>query len=108
MLYSQDDSNCEFRCSYIRWMYSTSIVTKPHRNISARVDLKEIGRRIREIRGFDLTQAEFGLILGLPQTQVSKYELGQSVPTVEILLKLRAYSEKSIDWILTGEEPKTG
>ncbi len=106
MLYSQDDSNCEFLCSYILWMYFTSIVTRPHGNISARVDLKEIGRRIREIRGFDLTQAEFGLILGLPQTQVSKYELGQSEPTVEVLLKLKAYSGKSTDWILTGEAPK--
>jgi len=68
----------------------------------AAVDLKAIGRRIREIRGFDLTQAEFGRILGVLQTQLSKYELGQSAPTLEILLKLKAYSGKSIDWILTG------
>ena len=86
-------------------MYYTSNVTTTHKNISARVDLKAIGRRIREIRGFDLTQEEFGEILGLPQTQVSKYELGLSVPTVEILLKLKAYSGRSIDWILTGEGP---
>jgi len=87
-------------------MYCTSIVTTPHKNISVRVDKKAIGRRIREIRGFDLTQEEFGRILGLPQTQVSKYELGQSAPTVEILFKLKAYSGKTIDWILTGEGPK--
>ncbi len=67
------------------------------------VDLKAIGRRIREIRGFDLTQAEFGRILGIKQTQLSKYELGQSAPTLEVLLKLKAYSGKNIDWILTGE-----
>lgn len=70
----------------------------------AAVDLKAIGRRIREIRGFDLTQAEFGRILGIKQTQLSKYELGQSSPTLEILLKLKTYSGKSVDWILTGEE----
>jgi len=46
-------------------------------------------------------------MLGIGQTQLSKYELGQSVPTVEILLKLKSYSGRSIDWILTGEEPKT-
>jgi len=41
--------------------------------------------------------------LRLPtQTQLSKLELGKSLPTVEILLKLKAYSGKSIDWILTG------
>ena len=33
-----------------------------------------IGRRIREIRGFNLTQAEFGRILGVGQMQLSKYE----------------------------------
>lgn len=70
------------------------------------VDLKAIGRRIREIRGFDLTQIEFGRILSVTQTQLSKYELGQSAPTLDMLLKLRAYSGRSIDWILTGEIPQ--
>jgi len=86
-------------------VYFTSNVTTARKNISVRVDLKAIGRRIRQIRGFDLTQEEFGEILGLPQTQVSKYELGLSAPTVEILLKLKTFSGKSIDWILTGEGP---
>ena len=72
-----------------------------------RIDLKAVGRRIREIRGFDLTQSGFARTLGVGQTQLSKYELGQSAPTLEVLLKLRAYSGKSIDWILTGDEPKT-
>ena len=67
------------------------------------VDLKAIGRRIREIRGFDLTQAAFGRVLGIAQAQLSKYELGQSAPTLRILLKLKAYSGKSVDWILTGK-----
>ena len=79
-------------------------MTTTIKSISVRLDLKAIGRRIREIRGFNLTQEEFGRMLGIGQTQLSKYELGQSAPTVEILLKLKAYSGKSIDWILTGEE----
>ena len=81
-------------------------MTTTAKNISARPDLKAIGRRIREIRGFDLTQGDFGRMLGIGQTQLSKYELGQSVPTVQILLRLKAYSRKSIDWILTGEKPQ--
>lgn len=68
------------------------------------IDLHGIGRRIREIRGFDLTQADFARILGIGQTQLSKYELGQSAPTLGILLKLKTYSGKSIDWIATGED----
>jgi DNA-binding transcriptional regulator YiaG len=74
------------------------------KHILVRPDLKAIGRRIREIRGFNLTQAEFGRILGVGQTQLSKYEMGQSVPTLEVLLKLRAHSGRSIDWIVTGED----
>jgi transcriptional regulator with XRE-family HTH domain len=75
------------------------------RRIQIEVDAKAIGRRIRQIRGFDLTQAEFGDILGVVQTQLSKYELGQNLPTVELLLKLKAFSGKSIDWLLTGRDP---
>jgi transcriptional regulator with XRE-family HTH domain len=67
-------------------------------------DLKTIGRRIRQIRGFDLTQAEFCKVLGIGQTQLSKYEKGQSVPTLEVLLKLKAHSGKSLDWIVAVEE----
>ena len=32
---------------------------------AVRLDLKAIGRRIREIRGFDLKQTEFAEILGI-------------------------------------------
>ncbi len=66
-------------------------------------NLKAIARRIREIRGFDLTQGQFAEILGISQAQLSKYEKAQSVPTVELLLKLKSFSKRSIDWILTGE-----
>jgi transcriptional regulator with XRE-family HTH domain len=46
-------------------------------------------------------------MLGIGQAQLSKYELGQSAPTAEILLRLKTYSRKSVDWILTGDEPQT-
>jgi len=62
-----------------------------------------IGRRIRHIRGADLTQENFARVLGVGQTQLSRYELGQSAPTLNILLRLKIYSRKSIDWILLGE-----
>ena len=70
-------------------------------------NLEAIGRRIREIRGFDLTQTEFGRMLDIGQTQLSRYELGENLPPTEVLLKLKAYSGKSIDWILSGEETKS-
>ena len=71
--------------------------------ISVKLDLKAMGRRIREIRGFDLTQAEFSRMLGVGQTQLSNYELGLSSPTPEVLLRLKKHSDKSVDWILTGD-----
>ena len=74
------------------------------KNITA--DLKAVGRRIREIRGFDLTQIEFSRMLGITQAQLSKYERGESAPTPDMLLKLKAHSCRSVDWILTGEGPK--
>jgi len=71
---------------------------------AADVNLKTIGRRIREIRGFDVTQAQFGEVLGVAQATLSKYEKGQAPPTLDFLVRLKAYSGRSIDWIVTGEE----
>jgi len=75
-------------------------------NLQPRIDFKGIGRRIREIRGFELTQAEFGKILGIGQTQLSKYEKGQNAPTLELLVKLSAHSGRTIDWIVKGTDEK--
>jgi transcriptional regulator with XRE-family HTH domain len=74
------------------------------KNIKVRLDTLAIGRRIRQIRGFDLTQGEFGELLGIGQAQLSKYELGLNVPTLAVLLKLSVYSGKTIDWIVKGED----
>lgn len=68
------------------------------------LDNKKIARRIREIRGFDLTQKEFAKLLGVSQATVSKLEKGLLLPNPEILLKLSEVSGKSIDWILKGED----
>ena len=68
-----------------------------------KLDLRAIGRRVREIRGFELKQTEFAEILGISQTQLSKYERGKTVPTPEILVKMKKYANRSVDWILTGE-----
>jgi transcriptional regulator with XRE-family HTH domain len=72
-------------------------------NLRAQIDLPAIGRRIREIRGFELTQAQFAKQLGIGQTQLSKYERGESAPTLEILVKLKALSGKGLDWIVLGK-----
>jgi transcriptional regulator with XRE-family HTH domain len=79
-------------------------VKTPQGKLSAPgLDRKGIARRIREIRGFDLNQGQFAKRLGISQAQLSKYKRGQNIPTVEILLKLKAFSGKNIDWIVSGE-----
>jgi DNA-binding XRE family transcriptional regulator len=68
----------EFLFRLYAWV-SVKEITR-HRKVL--IDLKGIGRRIREIRGFGLTRADFARVLGIGQTQLSKYELGQSAPTL--------------------------
>jgi transcriptional regulator with XRE-family HTH domain len=48
-------------------------------------------------------QVELAEILGITQAQLSKYERGRNAPTLELLLKLKHFSRKSIDWIVSGE-----
>ena len=67
------------------------------------LDLVAIGRRIRELRGFDMQQAEFARLLGVSQSQLSKYERGVTAPSAEVLTHLAEKCGKSVDWILRGE-----
>jgi transcriptional regulator with XRE-family HTH domain len=65
-------------------------------------DSKTIGRRIRQIRGFDLTQEEFARKLGISQSQLSKYERGLALPAPEVLIQMKKSLNVSLDWLLTG------
>ena len=67
-----------------------------------KLDYWAIGRRIREIRGFDLNQEEFGQLIEVGQSQVSKYERGDILPPVEVLVRIAAIGGKSLEWILEG------
>jgi DNA-binding transcriptional regulator YiaG len=67
------------------------------------IDWKAVGRRIRELRGYDTHQAQFAAELGVSQGQLSRYEQGNSEVGAEVLLRLSRISRKSIEWILTGE-----
>jgi transcriptional regulator with XRE-family HTH domain len=70
-------------------------------------DLKALGRRLRELRGFDLSQQEFAKQLGISQSQLSKYERGAAAPPAEILFFVKKHFGVSIDWLLTGERETT-
>jgi transcriptional regulator with XRE-family HTH domain len=65
-------------------------------------DTKAIGRRIRQVRGFDLTQEAFAEQLEISQSQLSKYERGLMSPPAEVLLRIKEKFKVSADWLLTG------
>ena len=67
-----------------------------------KLDYRAIGRRIREIRGFEMNQAEFGQLLDVGQSQVSKYERGEILPPLEVLVRIAAAGGKRLEWIVWG------
>jgi transcriptional regulator with XRE-family HTH domain len=68
------------------------------------IDWKAVGRRVREIRGFGVNQAQFALELGVSQGQLSRYEQGSSEIGAGVLLRLARTSGKTIEWLLTGRD----
>jgi len=66
-------------------------------------DMKSLGRRIRQLRGFDVTQGEFAKKLGVSQSQLSKYERGVAAPPADVLIRIKEQCRVSIDWLLTGD-----
>ena len=69
-----------------------------------KVDWKGVGRRMRELRGFEMNQAEFARSLGISQGQLSRYEKGKSEIGAEVLLRISQHFGRSMEWLLTGKE----
>lgn len=75
------------------------------RDISAKVlkvDWHSVGRRIRELRGFDMTQAEFADAIGVAQSYVSDIERGRKEPGAVVLFRIARLYGKTMEWLLTG------
>jgi transcriptional regulator with XRE-family HTH domain len=67
------------------------------------IDWKAVGRRLRQLRGFDLTQTEFAEKIGVSQGYLSSAERGQREIGPEILLRISFVCDRSIEWLLTGK-----
>jgi transcriptional regulator with XRE-family HTH domain len=63
-----------------------------------------VGRRIRELRGFDMTQEEFASRVGISQNYLSIAERGKVEVGAGILLRIGQEFSKSVEWLLTGNE----
>lgn len=68
------------------------------------VDWKAVGRRLRELRGFDTHQADFAKDLGISQAQLSRYEKGKSEMAAEVVLRIARKFGRSMEWVLTGKD----
>jgi transcriptional regulator with XRE-family HTH domain len=69
------------------------------------IDWTAVGRRIRELRGFDLTQAAFARRVGITQGHLSRLERGEKEAGAAVLLAISQECGKSVDWLLTGKTP---
>jgi transcriptional regulator with XRE-family HTH domain len=72
---------------------------------TVQIDLGAIGRRIRELRGFDMTQSEFARHIHVAQSYLSALERGEKEPGAAVLLAISQEFGKSVDWLLTGKTP---
>ena len=59
------------------------------------MDAKEIGARLRELRG-DRSQQEVAAALGLTAMAISSYERGERVPLDKIKIQLAEYYGKTV------------
>ena len=66
------------------------------------IDWSAVGRRIRELRGFDTTQSEFARRIGVSQGYLSSIERGEKEAGPAVLLAIGREFGKSVDWLLTG------
>lgn len=71
------------------------------------IDWKTVGRRIRELRGFDQKQSEFAHEIGVAQSYISAIERGQKEPGAAVLFRIARLHGKTIEWLLTGNDPWT-
>jgi transcriptional regulator with XRE-family HTH domain len=67
------------------------------------IDWIAVGRRIRGLRGFDITQADFAARIGVSQSYLSAVERGRNEVGAEVLLAISRGFDKSLEWLLTGE-----
>ena len=69
----------------------------------SKLDLKVVGARLKKLRGAML-QEELATHLDVSQGHLSKIERGKIAPSLEILISLSVRFDKTIDWILLGED----
>lgn len=79
-------------------------VKRKVRGTSKGAEALTFGQRLREVRGFKVSQEEFARRIGVSQGQLSRYERGLMMPAADVLVRIKEEFGVSIDWLLTGED----
>lgn len=66
--------------------------------------MNTLGDRIKELRG-DNSQIQFAARLGIPQTNLSRYERNTSVPDIGLLIKMADICAVHLDWLVAARGP---
>lgn len=70
-----------------------------------KINKKEVGKRIFSIRkNMNLTLEQFGLILQVGRSNVSKWELGKVLPRREKSIEIAKLGKISVEELLYGKE----
>lgn len=80
----------------------TRIETKDGKSENKKSDPTSIGERIRFVRG-DLSQIEFGDMLGAPRSTVRRWERGLATPSNEILVRFMDLLHVDLLWLFSGK-----
>ncbi len=92
----------------VLWVYCSSIeLGLSNKKPKITVDWKAVGRRIRELRGFDSSQEEFADRIGVSQSYLSAIERGRKEVGAEILLRISIEFDTSLEWLLTGTKRRS-
>ena len=69
----------------------------------------DLMKGLREIRiAKNLNQQKVAMDLNISREALSHYETGRREPSIDMLKKLSEYFNVSIDYLINGEEFKTG
>lgn len=70
-------------------------------------NIKKIGKRLRDLREEkNITQEELGKILGTSHVTIGRYENGERIPKLDILMDLANYFSVSLDFLLFRSDKK--
>lgn len=67
------------------------------------MDAKQIGRKLRELRGVFRTQEEVAEAVGIERTALSRYENGELIPTDRVKLALAEYYGTTVGALFFNE-----